>query len=111
MNRGFLLAWTLLLGACAAGEVPHPTSPAAARAVAEAGTYAAVARPGATVCRQLRFGIAERDWIRGEVVSAAGQELRVRIEDPGRFGQSLNGVPLARGVVVNDAPRAWVPCA
>jgi hypothetical protein len=67
-------------------------------------------RTGARVCRQVTLGIAERDIVRGVVVSAQPGTLSVRIEEPGRFGTVLNGVQITRGAVVNDSLMAWTPC-
>ena len=73
-------------------------------------TTAAVAKTGAKVCRQTAIGIAERDWLRGTVTEVAGDAIAVRIEDPGRFPQSLNGTPVARGALLRDNAVAWTPC-
>ena len=85
--------------------------PKFARAVTETATQAAVAKPGAMVCRQMQVGIAERDWIRGVVMEIAGDRIGVRIDDPGRFPHSLNGTAVVRGVLVRDAASAWMPCS
>jgi len=71
---------------------------------------AAVAKPGAKVCRWVQLGISERDLVRGVVQQEDGQALRVRIEDPGRFKNSLNGTQLARGAQVLDKAVDWTPC-
>jgi len=76
----------------------------------EMATTAAVAKTGAKVCRQTEIGIAERDWLRGVVTEVAGDAITVRIEHAGRFPQSLNGTPIARGAVVRDSPALWTPC-
>ena len=71
---------------------------------------AAVAHRGVTVCRQLLVGIAERDWIRGEVIGVQGEAIAVRIEDSGRFPHILKGIPIVPGAVLWNAPTAWTPC-
>jgi hypothetical protein len=73
-------------------------------------TTAAVAKTGAKVCRQTEIGIAERDWLRGVVTEVARDMIVVRIEQAGRFPQSLNGTPVARGAIVRDSAAAWTPC-
>ena len=81
-----------------------------ARSVNDTATRAAVAKVGAKVCRQTEIGIAERDWLRGAVTEVAGETIAVRIEDPGRFHQTLNGTPVVRGALVRDSAIAWTPC-
>ena len=71
---------------------------------------AAVAHRGVTVCRQLLVGIAERDWIRGEVIDVQGEAIAVRIEETGRFPHILKGIPIVPGAVLWNAPAAWTPC-
>ena len=92
-------------------EPPRPAFDAQlARSVNDTATTAAVAKVGAKVCRQTEIGIAERDWVRGVVTEVAGETVVVRIEDPGRFRQTLGGTFVARGAVVRDATMAWTPC-
>ncbi len=67
-------------------------------------------RPGAKVCRQMAVGIGNSDLIRGVVVGSSPGKLSVRIEQSGQFEQVVNGVKVARGVVVSDAVENWVPC-
>ena len=81
-----------------------------ARSVNDTAAVAAVAKVGAKVCRQTEIGIAERDWLRGVVTEVAGDRIAVRIEDPGRFRQTLNGTFVARGAIVRDSAVAWTPC-
>ena len=73
-------------------------------------TTAAVAKLGAKVCRQTEIGIAERDWLRGVVTEAAGDAITVRIEQAGRFPQTLNGTSISRGATVRDSAALWTPC-
>lgn len=82
----------------------------AARTVNETAIRVAVSKTGQKICRQLTVGIAERDWIHGVVLAVEGERIRVRIDDPGRFPQTLNGVTLAKGAVVTDTPLNWTPC-
>ena len=81
-----------------------------ALALHESTMRAAVAHRGVTVCRQLLVGIAERDWIRGEVIDVQGEAIAVRIEDSGRFPHILKGIPIVPGAVLWNAPTAWTPC-
>lgn len=108
-----ILGAAAALGIAACGSV-EPARPAfdaqLARNVNDTATRAAVAKSGAKVCRQMQVGIAERDWVRGVVTEISGDAIGVRIEDPGRFPQSLNGTPLARGALVQDSAAAWTPC-
>lgn len=113
MNRRLLapiLGATLLLAACAGGERAFREDPQFARTIADTAAQAAVARPGARVCREMRVGIAERDWVGGVVVKVEATVVEVRVDDPGRFLNTLNGVELKKGVVVRDDPAAWIPC-
>jgi hypothetical protein len=99
------------IAACGSVEPVRPAFDAQlARSVNDTATRAAVAKSGARVCRPMQVGIAERDWIRGVVTQISGDTIGVRIQDPGRFPQTLNGTPLARGVVVQDSPAAWTLC-
>ena len=80
------------------------------RARMEKEVEVAVAAPAAKVCRQLTVGIGNREWVRGIVVEVAAGSIGVRIDDPGRYLHTLNGVELQRGSVIRDAIGAWVPC-
>ena len=99
-----------VLGSCSSEPARPAFDPRLAANINEMATTAAVAKTGARVCRQTEIGIAERDWLRGVVTEVAGDAIAVRIEDPGRFPQSLNGTPVARGAVLRDAAMAWTPC-
>ena len=87
-------------------EGDQPTGPgtemmrARARFAAEA--LAAVAREGQKVCREMPQG--GRDWVRGVVVGIDGEQVAVRIDDPGR------GAHFPRGEVVWDPAMSWTPC-
>ena len=107
-----LTSAALCIAACSSsGPKREPAfDPPFAHSVDDTATRAAIAKPGAKICRQTQIGIAERDWIRGVVTEVAGDTIRVRIEDPGRLPQSLNGTALARGVVVTGSPLGWTPC-
>lgn len=65
---------------------------------------------GARVCRRVPVGSAEHDWVRGTVVSVRGEWMTVRIDDPGRFANQVDGVSVAAGVTLLSEPRVWVPC-
>jgi hypothetical protein len=109
-----LLFWyvVLALAGCSWGaKQPTPAFDARlASSVSASAAEAAVAKPGTKVCRYVQLGIAERDLIRGVVQGEEGASIRVRIEDPGRFPNSINGTPLARGALVLDKAAAWTPC-
>lgn len=85
-----------------------PQSIARARAQMEA--RVAMAIPGTRVCRELAVGIGERDWIKGAITEAEGHDAGIRIDDPGRYSQAINGIMLVRGVVIRDALAQWMPC-
>jgi hypothetical protein len=100
----------MLLAACSTKPAGPAFDPQLARNLDEMATTAAVARVGLKVCRQTEIGIAERDWLRGVVTEVAGDAITIRIEQAGRFPQSLNGILVARGAVVRDSAAAWTPC-
>lgn len=81
-----------------------------ARSLAESAAWAAVAKPGTGVCRLMRVGIAEHDWIRGVVVEVHKPTVSVRITDPGRFTHELDGIMLPAGAIVRVAPAGWTLC-
>lgn len=81
-----------------------------AHARADAEAMVAVGRPGVRVCRPLRIGIGTDDWISGDVVDTKGFAISIRIENPGRFSVTLNGVNVTRGTVIWDAAPSWMPC-
>jgi hypothetical protein len=69
----------------------------------------AVAQEGQRVCREMPVGIALSEWIRGVVVGVSGEEVGVRVDEPGHR-QVVAGVELQAGDVVWDKPTAWTPC-
>jgi hypothetical protein len=81
-----------------------------ASALHESAMRAALGHPGVTVCRQLLVGIAERDWVRGEVVEVQGHLIGIRVDDPGRFPHILKGVSYHHGALVWSTPSLWTPC-
>ncbi len=85
-----------------------PRAVAMARAQMEA--QMAVSVPGTRVCRELHVGIAESDWIRGVVISAMGDQIQIRIDDPGNYSQLINGLMLRKNRVVPDRAEHWTPC-
>jgi len=94
-----------------APAIPDPLTPQSiARSRADMETRMAVARLGARVCRELRIGISERDWIRGVVIDVDGDRVEIMIEQPGRFSHTLNGTTIMAGSVVLDTTNAWTPC-
>jgi hypothetical protein len=114
-RKARFLALLLSLAAfagCASKTKPQEAAfdPKLAGTVTVSAGEAAVAKPGTKVCRWVQLGIAELDLIRGVVLQEEGHAVRVRIEDPGRFPNSLSGTPLARGALVLDKAIAWTPC-
>jgi hypothetical protein len=87
-----------------------PTKGMIARAKALAERAAAVAVPGAKVCRQMRIGVASDDTVRATVLAREGDNIRVRIDDPGRFEHVIGGREAKRGEIVSDALKLWLPC-
>ena len=81
-----------------------------ALALHDSAMRAALGHPGVTVCRQLLVGIAERDWVRGEVVEVQGHLIGIRVDDPGRFPHILKGVSYHHGAIVWGTPSLWTPC-
>ena len=81
-----------------------------ARTLTESATWAAVANPGVGVCKLMRIGIAERDWIRAVVVGIHKPYIRVRITDAGRFPHDLDGTAVSTGAILSVAPADWTPC-
>ena len=81
---------------------------ARARAYAEA--VAAVARPGISICREMKVGIATRERIKGTVISVEEDSVTVRIDDPGQMGHVIRGSPVNKGTLVTDDFPNWIPC-
>ena len=102
----------VFVGACSAWRSEPRTAddPQFARALAQTATIAAVARPGARVCREMQVGIAERDWVRGVVVEADRRHVKVRIEVPGRFEHTIGDSAVKKGGTVWDEAIEWTPC-
>lgn len=70
----------------------------------------AVAVEGRKVCREMPVGIAIGEWIRGTVVGISGEQVGVRVDDPGTRRHMIGSVELQKNDVVWDAPTEWVPC-
>ena len=87
-----------------------PTPRMLARQHDERVRLAAVSKVGATVCRKIPVGSVVQDWVWGRVASVNGEELRVRIVDPGQFEHRVQGVVVEKGVTVSDWALMWVPC-
>jgi hypothetical protein len=81
-----------------------------ARIISSVATKVAVSKVGAKVCRKVSVGISESDWIRGEVKEVGGNKIRVQIEIPGRFPETFEGVPVAKGALIWDTALLWTPC-
>jgi hypothetical protein len=69
----------------------------------------AVGKEGQAVCREMPVGIALSEWIRGVVVGVSGDQVGVRVEQPGNR-HVVAGVELRAGDIVWDKPTAWIPC-
>ncbi|MEX2198620.1 MAG: hypothetical protein WD886_07395 [Burkholderiales bacterium] len=69
----------------------------------------AVAKEGQKVCREMPIGIALSEWIHGVVVGVSGDQVGVRVDQPGNR-QVIAGVELRPGDIVWDQPTAWTPC-
>ncbi len=58
----------------------------------------------------MQVGIAERDWVRGVVVAADAAAIDVRVDEPGRYAHTVNGVQVSKGATLRDNPAAWILC-
>lgn len=87
-----------------------PTQMMIARARAKTESVLAVGRPGVKVCRAQLVGIAVRDWIRGEVIEADAERIRVRIDDPGQQPHVIEDRALVKGMSIWTAATEWTPC-
>lgn len=106
-----LILLAVLSGCASSGKPQDSFDPKLASNVSATAAEAAVSKTGTKVCRWVQLGISERDLVRGVVQQREeATAVRVRIEDPGRFTNSLNGTPLARGALVLDKAVAWTPC-
>jgi hypothetical protein len=89
-------------------ENDAPTGPGTemmhARAKYAAEALTAVAKEGQKVCREMPVGIGGRDWVRGAVVGVDGEQVGVRIDDPGEHAH------FPRGEVVWGIAQSWTPC-
>jgi hypothetical protein len=114
--RARVVAFTALVAVavsgCSLGESPRRAGhdPEFSRSINETATVAAVARRGAKVCREMRVGIAELDWVRGVVQEVNGSRVTIRIEEPGRFQHAIGATAVVRGTVVTDDATTWIPC-
>ncbi len=88
----------------------YATPKMAARAKFEAEAKLAVAKEGQKVCREMPVGLAHGEWIRGVVVGVSGEQVGVRVDEPGTHRHVVAGVELQQGDVVWDTPMAWTPC-
>ena len=110
VTAGAFLAAALAIAGCTSTGPKQAFDPQLAKTVNTTASEAAVAKSGTKVCRWIQLGIAEKDLLRGVVQHSEGRNVRVRIEDPGRFPNSLNGHQISRGEVVSDTATAWTPC-
>ena len=82
----------------------------AAQLRADVDSEVAVARSGVRVCRQIKIGISELEWIRGVVIAVRSRAISVEVEMPSSNPQSLNGIDLKKGAILWDLARNWKPC-
>jgi hypothetical protein len=93
----------------------HATPMMLARGKFEEEAKRAVAKEGRTVCREMPIGAAHgeqarSEWIRGVVVALSGEQVGVRVDEPGANRHVVAGVELRPGDVVWDSPTGWTPC-
>lgn len=81
-----------------------------ARVNAYVSATAASSRPGIRVCQERTVGIGVRESIKGTVTTASGENITVRIDDPGQLGHQLQGRTVARGETFSEPPYRWKPC-
>ena len=84
---------------------------AIARAAAQIATRVAVSKVGAQVCKQFKTGISEIELLRGTVSALDSDRILVRVDVPGRFPSTLNGILVARGAQIWDLALDWIPCS
>jgi hypothetical protein len=87
-----------------------PTPMMIARHKFEEEAKKAVGVEGRKVCRQMLVGSAPGEWIGGTVVWVSGDQVGVRVDDPGTRRNAIAGVELQKNDVVWDAPTEWTPC-
>ena len=87
-----------------------PTKGLIGRSRAYAERAAVVGIAGARVCREMKIGVATREWVRGTVTVAGEQRITVSIDDPGTLGHAIGNVALRKGTLVEDAMKNWLPC-
>lgn len=92
----------------AVAGLPNGAIVSRARTLAE--RAAAVAVPGANVCRSVVVGIASEDVLRGTVLAREGDNIRVRIDDGGKLGEWLPEGPVRKGDVLVEPLTQWLPC-
>ena len=87
-----------------------PTPMMIARARAERAALDALGQTGVKVCRAVTLGIANRDWVRGEVIAVGAGKIAVRIDDPGSESLTLDNVRLVKGAIVWSETKQWTAC-
>lgn len=90
--------------------VGPPTRAMIARGRIYAERAAEVGRVRTRVCRVFEVGIGVRDIVRGTVTGVDGARITVRIEDPGKLDNKIEGRVIAKGELVVDELLSWVPC-
>ena len=80
------------------------------RARAQTAHAAVAGIAGAKVCREMRVGVATEDLVRGTVLAREGENIRVRIDHPGKFEHVIGQTPVVKGAVVSDPLTFWIPC-
>jgi hypothetical protein len=81
-----------------------------ATARAEVEAESAVGKAGVRVCRPVRFGISEQEWIKGVVIAFRRPAILIEVETQSRNPRTLNGVDLVKGARLWDLARDWKPC-
>lgn len=81
-----------------------------ADARAEKEAEIAMGRAGVRVCRLVKFGISEQEWIKGRVIDFRRPAISIEIDTPSRFPRILNEVQLNKGAIIWDHVRSWRPC-
>lgn len=77
---------------------------------AETEAEIAMGRVGVKVCRLVKLGISEQEWIKGRVAAFRKPAISIEIDMPGRFPRTLNGVTVTKGAILWDIVLNWSPC-
>lgn len=93
-------------------DLPPAALPPAMQATVRhyAGQMIAVSTPGATVCRDVAVGIAQKDTFRGVVQALEGDQIRIKIAKVGSFSDRLDDQKIAVGVEIQQQRDEWYAC-